>query len=108
VELEGDGLIRIYERIDAAVREIPPGYVATYGGIARHVGVSTPRQVGYAMAAVKGGDDVPWHRVINARGRISMRKSRYGASLQRERLQAEGIGFDRRGRVDLSRFGWLT
>ncbi|HET8551858.1 MAG TPA: MGMT family protein [Gammaproteobacteria bacterium] len=98
----------VYARIYAAVREIPPGHVATYGGIARHVGASTPRQVGYAMAALHGGSDVPWHRVINSKGEVSTRKSVYGASEQRELLEEEGVYFDRSGRVDLTRFGWLS
>ncbi|HET7308235.1 MAG TPA: MGMT family protein [Gammaproteobacteria bacterium] len=98
----------IYECIYAAVREIPPGRVATYGGIARHVGASTPRQVGYAMAALHDGRDVPWHRVINSRGEVSTRKSGYGASEQRRLLEEEGVYFDRRGRVDLTKFGWLS
>jgi methylated-DNA-protein-cysteine methyltransferase-like protein len=98
----------IYRRIYAAVRDIPPGYVATYGGIARHVGASTPRQVGYAMAALPAGSDVPWHRVINSRGGVSTRQSGYGASEQRTLLEEEGVFFDRRGRVDLTKFGWLS
>lgn len=97
----------IYHRIYRAVREIPPGHVATYGGIARHVGASTPRQVGYAMAALAAGSDVPWHRVINSRGEVSTRKSGYGASEQRELLEEEGVYFGANGRVDLDRFGWL-
>ncbi|HET7371432.1 MAG TPA: MGMT family protein [Gammaproteobacteria bacterium] len=98
----------VYERIYTAVREIPPGHVATYGGIARHVGASTPRQVGYAMAALPAGSDVPWHRVINFRGEVSTRTSGYGASEQRTLLEEEGVYFDRRGRVDLTKFGWLS
>jgi methylated-DNA-protein-cysteine methyltransferase-like protein len=98
----------IYQRIYAAVCAIPPGYVATYGGIARHVGASTPRQIGYAMAALPAGSDVPWYRVINSRGEVSRRKSGYGASEQRTLLEDEGVYFDRRGRVDLAKFGWLS
>jgi methylated-DNA-protein-cysteine methyltransferase-like protein len=98
----------IYNRIYDAVREIPPGRVATYGGIARHVGAASARQVGYAMAALHGDGDVPWHRVINARGEVSMRTSGDGASVQRELLEEEGVYFDTRGCVDLERFGWLS
>lgn len=96
----------IYDRIYATVRRIPEGRVATYGGIARRVGGCTPRQVGYAMAALPAGSDVPWHRVINSRGEVSPRKSGYGASLQREFLEEEGVYFNRADRVDLARFGW--
>ncbi|HET6726351.1 MAG TPA: MGMT family protein [Gammaproteobacteria bacterium] len=98
----------VYRRIYAAVRGIPPGHVATYGGIARHVGASTPRQIGYAMASLPAGSDVPWHRVINARGEVSCRKHSNGELLQRKLLEEEGVYFDLKGRVDLSQFGWLT
>lgn len=98
---------RVYE----VVRRIPPGRVATYGGVAREAGLpGRARQVGYALAALgpaNGGDDVPWHRVINARGEVS---ARTGGSafeqLQRTLLEAEGVVFDPRGRVDLERYGW--
>jgi len=61
--------------------------------------------VGYAMAASKG-KDVPWQRVINYKGEISLRTRGSGHFLQRELLKAEGIRFDRRGRVDLNKFRW--
>ena len=64
------------------------------------------RQVGYALAALEGDIDVPWHRVINARGEISKRSSAEAEQRQRSLLEAEGIRFDSIGRVALSRFGW--
>ncbi len=60
-----------------------------------------PRWVGSAMARCP--DDVPWQRVINAKGEISLRP---GAERQRRLLEAEGVQFDEGGRVDLARFGW--
>jgi len=97
-----------YRKVHNAVRRIPPGRVATYGGIARVVGFpGRARQVGYALAALRDGSDVPWHRVINARGEVSARAGGSGFErLQRVLLEAEGIRFDDRGRVDLERFGW--
>ncbi len=94
------------------VRQIPRGRVATYGQIARLVpapeGVDPQtyqaygaRWVGAAMAACP--DDVPWQRVINAKGEISVRA---GAEQQRRLLEAEGVVFNERSRVDLARFGW--
>jgi methylated-DNA-protein-cysteine methyltransferase-like protein len=62
--------------------------------------------VGYAMAALPAGSDVPWQRVINARGEVSARSGGGGTARQRERLEAEGVYFDARGRVDLARAGW--
>jgi methylated-DNA-protein-cysteine methyltransferase related protein len=90
----------------AVVRRVPPGRVATYGQIARVVGLGDhARMVGYALAALPGSTTVPWHRVINARGMVSPRRS--GDSLsQRLRLEREGIRFDGRGRVALARHRW--
>ncbi|MCG8696230.1 MAG: MGMT family protein [Minwuiales bacterium] len=95
----------LYERIYALVREIPPGRVATYGQIARIVGC-TARVSGYAMAAVPGGSDVPWHRVINSQGKISPRKGGGGEARQKRLLREEGLRFDRQGRVKLDEVRW--
>jgi methylated-DNA-protein-cysteine methyltransferase related protein len=89
------------------VRRVPRGYVVTYGQIATLLGSPrVARQVGYAMAAVRPGDDVPWHRVINAQGRISHRGDVGRAQRQRELLEAEGVVFDQSERVDLQRHRW--
>lgn len=96
---------RLYERIYDVVRRIPRGRVATYGQVAAYAGRCTPRQTGYAMAALRN-DDVPWHRVINSRGRISFPENSRGAVRQRELLEDEGVLFDHRGRIDLEIFGW--
>lgn len=104
-ERRGGG--RLYERIYDTARRIPRGRVATYGQIAEIVGRCTPRQVGYAMAAVPFGSDVPWHRVINSRGMVSERAGGDGSAAQRALLEAEGVRFDERGRVDLRVVGWV-
>jgi methylated-DNA-protein-cysteine methyltransferase-like protein len=96
----------LHERIYEIVRQIPPGRVATYGQIARIVGGCTPRLVGYAMAAVPFWVDVPWHRVINSKGEVSMRSHSDGHVAQRNMLESEGIVFDDTGRTDLSEYGW--
>jgi methylated-DNA-protein-cysteine methyltransferase-like protein len=96
------------------VRQIPKGKVATYGQIATLIPVPPglspndyrafgPRWVGGAMAACP--PEVPWQRVINAQGKISLRKGS-GEPEQRALLEAEGVIFDDRQRVDLKRFGW--
>ena len=59
------------------------------------------------MAALSDDDQVPWHRVINSRGEISQRKDGQADTEQRRLLQAEGVVFDRRGRVDFERYGWI-
>lgn len=95
---------RLFERIYALVRQIPPGRVATYGQIAGIVGC-TARVAGYAMAATPDGEGVPWQRVINSRGEISLRPGD-GASRQRELLDAEGVRFNPAGRVDFGESRW--
>ncbi len=98
----------VYERVLAVVQQIPRGQVATYGQIAQIVGDCTPRMVGYCLAALDGSsDDVPWQRVINAQGKISPRGVGFGALLQRELLEEEGVEFSDAGRVSFRRFGWL-
>lgn len=97
-----------YDRIYAVVRRIPEGCVATYGQVAMEAGLSGhARQAGYAMAALPDESDVPWHRVVNARGEVSRRSAgTAGERIQRMLLEAEGVVFDGRGRIDLERFGW--
>jgi len=93
-----------FSRVYAIVRKIPRGKVATYGQIARALGSpGAARTVGWAMRACPA--DVPWHRVVNARGEISLRPAT-GYHEQRARLKAEGVRFDRVGKVDLKKYGW--
>jgi methylated-DNA-protein-cysteine methyltransferase-like protein len=99
----------LYERIYAMVRRIPPGKVTTYGRIAELVGGCTARMVGYAMAALKRGTapDVPWQRVVNAKGNISIHGDGIGNAMQRSILESEGIRFDDNDRIDFNKFGWV-
>ena len=96
----------MYRRIYSLVSQIPRGMVATYGQISRIAGGCSPRNVGYAMSSVPFGSDVPWQRVVNSKGMISIRSSGDRCSAQRQLLEAEGIRFDGRGRIDLDEFGW--
>jgi methylated-DNA-protein-cysteine methyltransferase-like protein len=97
-----------YELIRETVRQIPKGRVATYGQVASEAGYpGQPRMVGYALHALPPRSGVPWHRVINAQGRISFPKNSAAYRKQRRLLKAEGVVF--RGElVDLGRFGWLS
>lgn len=95
-----------YERIYSVVAVIPAGKVATYGQIASIVHNCTARMVGYALAALPPDYDVPWHRVINAQGKISPRARSESTALQRKLLEDEGIEFDRSGRVDFGQIRW--
>ncbi len=96
-----------YARIFATVRRIPRGKVASYGAVAEWSGL--PRQarlVGYALHA-SASDAVPWHRVVNAAGVLSLGKlDPSGALTQRLRLEAEGVTFDARGRVRMDHHRW--
>lgn len=96
------------------VNQIPPARVASYGQIARMIpppaGVEakayaalSPRWVGSAMA--KCPAEVPWQRVVNSKGEISLRP---GAEEQRRLLEEEGVQFNERGRIDLKTFGWKS
>ena len=99
----------LYSRIYTIVRLIPPGKVTTYGRIAELVGGCTARMVGYAMAALKRGTapDVPWQRVINAKGKVSVHGDGIGNAMQRVIMEQEGIVFDESDQVDFNLFGWV-
>lgn len=108
--MRGDFQRRLYD----LVRAIPPGRVTTYGTLAAALAPPpevdplaypriAPRWVGYALARCP--DDLPWHRVVNAQGKISDRPGP-GPDLQRALLLAEGVRFDDQGRIDLDRYGW--
>jgi methylated-DNA-protein-cysteine methyltransferase-like protein len=96
-----------YQKIYEIVSEIPEGKVATYGQIAQMVGNCTARMVGYAMFALPPGNDVPWQRVVNRQGKISIRSSGGEDDLQRRLLINEGIIFDSSGKIDLAVYRWL-
>jgi methylated-DNA-protein-cysteine methyltransferase-like protein len=106
--------IIFHHQVWELVCQIPVGKVATYGQIARMIpapeGVDEktyrafgPRWVGGAMAACP--EDVPWQRVINSKGEISLRP---GAERQRMLLEEEGVQFNQGGRIDLKIFGWQS
>ena len=96
----------VYPRIYEVVRCIPRGRVATYGQVAELAGLGGhARQVGYALHVLKD-DSVPWHRVVNAEGRIAVRHEPGCDHWQRELLEEEGVVFDGKGRIALERFGW--
>jgi len=96
-----------FEQVYQAVRHIPPGKVATYGQIARLLGnPRAARTVGWALHSLPSGSDVPWQRVINASGTISLDTRGPGGAIQRVLLEAEGVVFDDQGRVDLETHGW--
>jgi methylated-DNA-protein-cysteine methyltransferase-like protein len=96
----------LYARIHAVVARIPRGRVSSYGRIAKLAGGCGARQVGYALSALPAHSDVPWQRVVNGEGRISLRSGGDAHRLQRRLLEQEGVEFGPGGRIDLARFGW--
>lgn len=96
-----------YEIIWETVRQIPKGKVATYGEIAEQSGL--PRQarlVGYALHNTPPGLDIPWHRVINSQGKISLPRQSGTSMKQKKLLLKEGIVFIG-DKIDLKKYGWL-
>lgn len=102
------GLLPFTRRVRALIRSIPRGAVASYGQIASLAGdARQARQVAWILHATPEGEGLPWHRVINSRGRISLPPGR-GGKEQARRLRAEGLRVDGAGAVDLKIFGWKT
>ncbi len=96
-----------FERIYAVIKRIPKGRVATYGQVARLAGLPRhARQVGYALAALPESARVPWQRVVNASGEVSVREHPNSQQRQRVMLEKERVEFDGRGKVSLIRFQW--
>ena len=98
----------VYAAIYDLVRTIPVGRVATYGQVAELAGFPRrARQVGYALAALPEEADLPWHRVVNARGMVSLRRHGGAHRLQQLLLEEEGVLFEE-GRIDLHRYRWVA
>lgn len=97
-----------YPAIYDVVRRIPTGRVLTYGDVAALAGMPLhARLVGYALHALPAHSAVPWQRVVNARGGISMGRAYPGGELiQRQLLEAEGVEFDANGRIALAHYRW--
>ena len=96
-----------FDQVYRLAQCIPTGQVATYGQIARLLGQPrAARTVGWALRATPEGIDLPWQRVVNARGTVSFRPGSPGAVLQRGLLEDEGVVFDENDRIDLRVYGW--
>ena len=97
---------QLFQKILDIVQQIPKGKVATYGQIAFIAGTQNPRLVGFALATLKEGTDIPWFRVINSKGKISFPEQSDGFKIQYSLLQNEGIIFDTNNQINLKQFGW--
>lgn len=98
--------LKVFEEIFAVVRQIPRGKVATYGQVGKLGGGYSGRVAGFAMASLRWANesDVPWQRVINRLGKLSLRS--FDGGLQRSLLEGEGVEFDSRNTIDLAKFQW--
>jgi len=97
----------INHRIWQVVASIPEGKVATYGGVAQKAGIArAARRVGQALRGLPKNTQIPWHRVVNAQGRISLPEGSASYYTQRDRLESEGIPFNQNGKIDLNQHGW--
>ncbi len=94
-------------RVHQVVDMIPPGKVATYGQVALWAGKARAhRAVGHILRHSVLAPQLPWHRVINAQGKISTGGDVHRPLLQRQMLEAEGVSFTRSGRCDMKRYQW--
>lgn len=97
----------INQRIWQVVAAIPAGQVATYGEVARKAGLArAARRVGFALRGLPADTHIPWHRVVNAKGHISLPPGSESHKIQRVRLEEEGVEFGLQGAINLRRYGW--
>jgi Predicted methylated DNA-protein cysteine methyltransferase len=95
-----------YQHIYNVVKQIPCGFIATYGQVAKLAGFpGHARQVGYALGVLRN-TEIPWHRVINAKGGISNRSNPDYERLQQILLEHEGIKFNADGGISLAKYRW--
>lgn len=98
--------MNFFEQVYELVRQIPEGYVTTYGEIALALGTKDARRVGHALHANPSGDTTPCHRVVTKEGKLSESYAFGGSFEQYAKLKAEGITFLDRTHVDLAKHIW--
>jgi len=95
-----------YKNVWKVVSEIPSGHVLTYGEVARLAGLPrAARRVSQALRRAPREMELPWHRVINSQGKISIPEGSSGWKMQKDRLEKEGVVF-LKGKVNLEQFGY--
>ena len=96
-----------YQRVIDIIKSIPAGKVATYGQIAAYAGnYRAARQVAFILHSSSRKENLPWHRVVNSKGSISLKPS-HGYEIQKKLLKKEGIIFKKNNCIDLKRFQWF-
>lgn len=104
---EVDAGPRFSPRVYALVAQIPPRHIVSYGAVAAMLGKPrAARAVGQALRALPDGHDLPWWRVVNARGSVSDRPVLHAKPLQQKLLRKEGVRFDRNGCASWEKYGW--
>ena len=94
------------QKVKTLIRQIPAGKVASYGLIAALAGnPRAARQVAWILHSCSATDQLPWHRVVNRKGKISLKPFR-GYEIQKQRLLQEGVVFDKKDAINLDRFLW--
>jgi len=95
------------EDVCRVARRVPRGRVVSYGAVALLAGrPGAARAVGGIMASLPDDTNVPWWRVVTARGEVPTRRMIHGHLIQRQLLGREGVRFDAAGRIDMRRYGW--
>lgn len=95
--------MKTFDKVYDLVSTIPKGKVTTYGAISKIIGIN-PRVVGYALHANKDSKNVPCHRVINSKGKISSGFAFGGPQIQKKMLEKEGVKFSKDETVNLEKF----
>ncbi len=99
--------ISFHDRVVAAIRAVPRGKIATYGQIAAIAGSPrAARQVVRVLHSSSRKHKLPWHRIVNSQGKISLKPGQ-GYEEQKARLETEGIQFIDDDRIDLAKFQWI-
>ncbi len=94
-------------RVIALVRSIPSGVVATYSQVATLAGKPQgARGVAWILNSSSDHHELPWHRVLNSKGRISFPVGSKNFRLQKKLLVSEGVEFDSNYHIDLKKFQW--
>lgn len=98
-------MTEFYQSVKEIIKAIPPGKVATYGQIATYAGNPRgARQVAWVLHSSSRKEQLPWHRVVNGKGRISLTGSGY--EMQKALLEKEGITFDSDDTIDFDLYLW--
>ena len=96
------------KKVKSIIKKIPSGKVATYGQIAQLAGNHrAARQVAWILHSSSHKDNLPWHRVINSKGMISLPPNK-GGELQKHLLEIEGITFQSQNSINLKKFLWVS